>query len=179
MAGRLGRWAVLGVSLLASAALSGCGLGLGASPHAVRVQASPASSQALPPTVSPFVRDVPFAIALPSSLPAGLTHEPSATVIGTKKSPLVTHALILTYAPAKSGGPSLEISESAINQAPSGTGLLHVHVGGHAAEVRTLPGHGSLPPLALWVRANGVSFTLVSQNLSRPALLRVAASLVN
>lgn len=162
-----------------AAMASGCAFGPGSGAQAVSVKTSRAASRALPPTVAPFVHDVPFAVALPANLPTGLSTEPSATVIGTKKSPLVTHALVLTYAPTKAGGPTLEISESELNQSPSGRGLTHVTVGSHPAELRALPGKTSLPPLALWVRAHGVSFTLLSQNLSRAALLRVAQSLVN
>lgn len=162
-----------------AALASGCALGPGSGAQAVSVNTPRAATRVLPPTVAPFVHDVPFAVALPANLPTGLSTEPSATVIGTKKSPLVTHALVLTYAPTKVGGPSLEISESELKQSVSGHGLTHVTLGGHSAELRALPGKSSLPPLALWVRAHGVSFTLLSQNLSRAALLRVAQSLVN
>lgn len=162
-----------------AALASGCGFSPASGAHAVSVNTPRAAARALPPTVAPFVHDVPFAVALPASLPTGLSTEPSATVIGTKKSPLVTHALVLTYAPTKAGGPSLEISESELKQSLSGTGLTQVTVGGHSAEIRALPGKAGIPPLALWVRAHGVSFTLLSQNLSRKALLRVAQSLVN
>ncbi len=169
---------VLAPALVAALA-AGCAFSPGSSAPAVSVQTPPAAERALPPTVAPFVHDVAFAVAVPAYLPSGLSKEPSATVIGTKTSPLVTHALVLTYAPSGAGGPSLEISESALNESPSGGGLTHVTVGGHPAEIRALAGKTPVPPLALWVRAHGVSFTVLSQNLSRAALLRVAQSLVS
>ncbi len=165
--------------VFAAALLSGCALGASSGAHAVSVNTPRAATRVLPPTVAPFVHDVAFAVALPANLPSGMSTEPSATVIGTKKSPLVAHALVLTYAPTKAGGPSLEISESELKPSLSGSGLTRVTVGGHSGELRALPGKAALPPLALWVRAHGVSFTLLSQNLSRAALIRVAQSLVN
>ncbi len=170
-------WVLAPVLVVALAA--GCAFSPASSAPAVSVKTSPAAERALPPSVAPFVHDVAFAVAMPANLPSGLSKEPSATVIGTRTSPLVTHALVLTYAPSGAGGPSLEISESELNESPSGGGLTPVTVGGHRAEIRALAGKAPVPPLALWVRAHGVSFTLLSQNLSRAALVRIAQSLVN
>jgi hypothetical protein len=159
-----------------AALLSGCSWFGGASAAGPVSTATPT----LPPSVAKVASQVTFVVALPTRLPAGMAATPSASVISPKasKDDASTRALVLTYAARHAGGPSLEVSESTDAPPFSGKGVIHLRVAGHRADLEVFSKSATAPALGLWIAAHGVHFMLLSQGLSRAALLRVVRSLI-